>query len=832
MKIGTRLFLLVTLLAFTQLGFAHNTGEEVSEDKPLCVNITSVTVKAENCGQANGSITVLHDGTAPFTYTWTPNVSNTNSATGLSAGSYKVEIFDSNGCDAETTLVVTETQPPILTLVSTTDGGCLNGGFATVASSDPTATAVWSGNPAQTGFTLQNAPPGLYTCTVTDSVGCVRLINAQLNAPDPMVLGIVGTADTCGSEDASATVDVLVSGFPPFTYQWDDPANQTTRTATNLPAGTYEVLVTDATGCEARKSITINLIDQLNIDIRVTNPRCHGDEDGSIVINVSGGNGPYNFNWNPDESRSNRASNLPGGTYVVDISDAMGDACNTTENIVVTEPEPIYLNFDFNKSSDCGLNDAKVWVAPTNTQGPYVTVWDTFSTDVRMGTGDTLRDIYAGIYWAYLEDSAGCKTAGRVVVTSEDEITVAVDIQQEDDCGLGQGIARALVSGGTRPFKYQWFTFPINQNSESPFAENLEQGKFFIVVSDANDCINIDFFEMPGRPPLEVVSTNSTANYCDLANGSTRATFKGGTPPYSYQWNTLPVQTTQTAIGLPEGNYRVIISDVNNCKDTATVFVEDQSAFSIAADASPISCFGEADGTANVVIERGLAPFDITWSSDPPQFTQQASNLPEGKYLVTVKDAGGCEQSAFAVVGSVDPLTAQFTFSPDTMRPVILSKAAFAFANRSEGEESYSWDFGDGNTSTLKSPTHIYSDTGQFYVTLTVFNNNGQCTDEITHGPFIVISPGTAFIPSAFSPNSDGINDYLEFGGVFLELFDFQLYDRWGRLVWAASSINDKWDGQFQDGSTAPEGVYVFKMVAVGIDRVQFEEQGTITLIR
>lgn len=832
MNIAIRLVFFFILVALTQTGLAINPEAEIADEKPLCVNITSVTVKAENCGQANGSITVQHDGTAPFTYTWTPNVSSSDVATGLAAGNYKVEIFDDNGCDAETTLVVTETLPPVLQVLSTTDGGCLLGGFATVTSSDPTATAVWSSNPSQMGFNLQDVRPGTFTCTVTDSVGCVAIINAILNDPVPMVLAVTATSDTCGSEDGSATVDVLVSGVAPFRYQWDDPASQLTRTASNLALGMYEVTVIDATGCDAKETVNIALVDQLQIDIEVTNPRCHGDEDGEIEIRVRGGNGPYNFVWSPDVSRTNRADNLAGGTYTVDISDAMGDACNTTEVIVVTEPNPIFLNFDFDKSSSCGLNDAKLWVNPSNTQGPYTAVWDTFSTGIRFGTGDTLDNIYAGIYWAYLEDSAGCKTAGRVVVTSEDQITVAVDIQQEDDCGLGQGIARALVSGGKRPFKYQWFTFPINQDSESPFAKNLEQGKFFIVVSDANDCVNIDFFEMPGRPPLEAVSRSATSNYCNLANGSARATFKGGTPPYRYQWSTLPVQTSQTAIGLAEGPYRVIISDQNNCKDTAQIFVEDLASFEIQTEAIPISCFGDEDGTASVTIEQGLAPFDITWSSDPPQFSPQASNLPEGKYLVTVKDAAGCEQAAFVVVGSVDPVTAAFNFSPDTLRPVILSKASFAFSNRSDGADSYSWDFGDGNTSIEKSPTHMYKDTGQFYVTLKVFNNNNKCSDEITHGPFIVISPGTAFVPSAFTPNSDGINDFLEFGGVFLEFFDFQLYDRWGRVVWAASSINDKWDGQFSDGGSAPEGVYVFKMRAVGVDRVLFEDQGTITIIR
>jgi hypothetical protein len=601
MNIATRLFLVFLGLSGTLQLLASPTG-----DRPLCVNITSIVIQPENCNQQNGSITVNHDGTAPFTYQWTGTVSNTNTANGLAAGNYTLKIFDSAGCDAETTLVVTETQAPLLTVDSTRAGGCAGGGFAWVTSSDPTASAVWNSNPPQQGFILQDAPPGNYILTATDSVGCAASVGISLASPLSFTVSTSTTADTCGSADGTATVVADAVGQAPFTYQWDANAgNQTTATARDLPAGTYQVTVTDARGCIASTDATVDLESNLTILADITEATCYQGEDASVRLSVSGGNGNYGFDWQPNVSSSNQASGLTAGTYQVTVRDGEGSECTVTQVVEVGERPQIDLNFDERDPSDCGVNDGAAWVTPTNVQGPYSVRWDSLGVGTSFASGDTANNLYPGVYFVFVTDSAGCSNQQRFILESQDNITVEVDIQQEDDCGLGEGIARATVSGGRRPFRYQWFTFPITQDTASPFAYNLEQGFFFVVVSDQDDCVNVDFFTMPGRPPLEVTGSLAGPEYCDLANGTARVSFEGGTPPYNYQWNTVPVQTTASATGLTAGRYRVAITDQRNCRDTATVFVESEAGFDISAEATPVSCFGEEDGTANVSIQNG-----------------------------------------------------------------------------------------------------------------------------------------------------------------------------------------------------------------------------------
>lgn len=830
-----KFFTLVSLiLASFWLSTPENAiaGPPANDKAQGVINFTSIQITPENCGMGNGSIVIDHDGTAPFTYTWTGTGGNGKSANNLSAGNYTIKVEDSGGCEAETTLVVTEILAPSLMLQSKTDAGCNRGGTATVVSSDPSATATWNTTPPQTGYTLTNAPAGQYTLTAVDAAGCTSTLDVNIDAPQSMQLGSSTTADTCGSEDGTATVTVLLNGVAPFTYQWGPAANnQTTATANNLAAGQYKVTVVDADGCDASRTVTVQLFSNLTVTADVTPATCFGGSDATVKLNVMGGNGSYSYNWNPNVSTSAIAQNLEAGSYKVTVTDILGNQCETTETITVDQRDRIQFNIAVDAASGCGVGDGSARISPTNVQGPYVTSWDTLGVAMPFLTGvDAATNLYPGIYGVSIIDSAGCTATRRFVVTNDNGIDLEVEILQEDKCGKGEGIARADQSGGTSPFRYKWFAFPAQGNDR--FAYNLEQGDFFVVIADKNDCVSRKFFTMPGRPPLKPAGTNIINSYCDIKNGSARVSFDGGTTPYTYAWNSSPPQNTGTAVNLGAGKYRVVVTDVNGCQDSAVVALIGEAGFTLDMAHEDISCFKRRDGSGTATPVGGFAPYTYLWNTFPVQTTSEAKSLTHGDYTVIVTDARGCVRSGSITVEDQDPLIADFGFSPDTLQPILLNKAAFAFQNRSIGADFFVWSFGDGKSTFEASPVHIYQDTGHFYVTLTVSQDNGRCSDRVTHGPFIVVDNPAVYVPSAFTPNADGNNDILKLGGVFLTQFDFAIYDRWGQQVFYSNNIDDSWDGQLQRGGTAPEGVYIYTLRAVGRDGLVFEEQGTITLIR
>ncbi len=143
---------------------------------------------------------------------------------------------------------------------------------------------------------------------------------------------------------------------------------------------------------------------------------------------------------------------------------------------------------------------------------------------------------------------------------------------------------------------------------------------------------------------------------------------------------------------------------------------------------------------------------------------------------------------------------------------------------------SYSWSFGDGNTSREPSPAHEYLYPGIYEITLNGSDQNG-C--ELTASTLVEVKKITGIhVPSAFSPNGDGINDEFRVGYHNVSDFSFEVFNRWGQSVFQSDDPNFRWDGKDKNGVSVMEGVYVYVMRALDFDGERIEESRTITLIR
>jgi len=240
----------------------------------------------------DGTATVsTNGGSAPFTYLWDdPAAQTTATATGLGAGMYSVIITDSSGCSNMESIVITSADSPTLTISgqSATCNGACDGSATVIASGGtPPYTYLWNDPTAQTTATATGLCAGFPIVSVTDSNGCI--VNETIAITEPSALtGTVTNVDTAsqGVNNGSATVTVS-GGTQPYAYLWDDPAAQTTATATGLAPGTYTCLVTDGNGCtytvDAIVPSTVGMWDMnLGIHFEVhPNPT-----DGVIVIDI------------------------------------------------------------------------------------------------------------------------------------------------------------------------------------------------------------------------------------------------------------------------------------------------------------------------------------------------------------------------------------------------------------------------------------------------------------------------------------------------------------------------------------------------------------------
>jgi Secretion system C-terminal sorting domain/SprB repeat len=310
-----------------------------------CVDfrIYSIVVDSDvTCyGYLNGQVTVtVTGGVAPFVYT----LSNSQTSgsvptssytfTGLGAGNYTVTVTDSNGFTATGNTTFTVTQPSqIVVATASTDVSCFGGSNGTASISSITGgqspyAVVWFNG--STDYTLTGLSAGTYTGVVTDNLGCTMPFSVTVGQPEPLAASSSITNVTCyGGTNGSATVTAS-GGTAPYSILW---ANGSTNfTLSNLMAGTYSAVVTDANGCQIPVSVTVNQPLALSISITKADVLCYGGT-ANATATVSGGTPDYTYSWNTNPVQTSPTASLPVGTWTVTVTDANG--CSSTATVTM-----------------------------------------------------------------------------------------------------------------------------------------------------------------------------------------------------------------------------------------------------------------------------------------------------------------------------------------------------------------------------------------------------------------------------------------------------------------------------------------------------------------
>ncbi|MEO8795063.1 MAG: PKD domain-containing protein, partial [Daejeonella sp.] len=201
-----------------------------------------------------------------------------------------------------------------------------------------------------------------------------------------------------------------------------------------------------------------------------------------------------------------------------------------------------------------------------------------------------------------------------------------------------------------------------------------------------------------------------------------------------------------------------------------------------------------------------------------------------GKYTLTAIQGRCSTTSDTLIIPEIlkNPV-AEFTSEPDI--PAKLSAPVLIkFTNRSQEADSYLWDFGDGSTSTEENPSHLYTDYGEFNVTLTAFKADA-CDNSIVKGKFVIRENYELFIPNTFTPNGDQINDEFVVTILNLKQYKIQIFNRYGTLLFLGNNIFDNWKGIYKN-EPLPVGTYFYIIDATDINDEVIKKSGPITLLR
>lgn len=692
-----------------------------SLNQPSAINATTfATIVSCNGGNDGTLSAAANGGIAPYSYWWNTTPATFDSlATGLSAGTYTINITDDNGCDAAFDQAVM--QPASLELtIDKIDASC-NGGSdasatAVVDGGIPSYTYQWDDPNNQTTATASNLMAGMYEVTVTDDKACTIIKNVEITEPDPAMAMVTTTDINCNNgNDGTATVTNM--GNAQFTYQWDDPNNQMTATASNLGLGTYTVTTIDADGCRAIGSGTINQPAILEVTTSSTPTLCEGSSDGTATITPIGGVIPYNYLWNDPNNQTNAtATNLPKGTYTVTVTDA--NNCENIQMISVEEADPIVLNTS-NTFTTCATNsDGTASVMASGGTNIFTYAWD----DPNMQTTATAINLANGLYTVTVTDGNSCSKQTTVTITSDNVLQIDDIIATNPLCnGENSGAAEVFLSGGTATYSFLW----DDPNGEfSNPAINLYAGDYTVTVTDANNCSAIGMVTLVD-PPLLSLAVDSTMVACfGDATASATAIPSGGTTTYTYAWDDPNMQTSATATNLTAGTYTVTATDTNNCSITEDIIItEPTSALSATVQQTFVGCYGEQQNEAEVIASGGTGSnYAYLWSNN--QTINTASNLDSIIYTITVSDENNCTAIASIDIQELDSIMIMLANTPPTCHAMPDGMVGVSFVMGGIGMDDMDYDY-QWNTNPAQN-TQLATDLlGDVMYTVTVTDNQG-----------------------------------------------------------------------------------------------------------
>ncbi|MBL0247893.1 MAG: choice-of-anchor L domain-containing protein [Chitinophagales bacterium] len=601
------------------------------------------------CSQNNGAIEIeVIGGSNGVNITWLPNVDNNgqSSANNLPPGVYTISAIDANNCIAELTVLLTDS-PGAGANLTTTDAHCgQSDGSISVTTTSGTLPLSFNWSDSNlVGPNQLSLAAGAYSLTITDALGCQVVLDTIINdIPGPSLTVVSTTNSSCGQADGMATL-LADGGTGGYTWAWL-PNVASAETAQNLLAGLYQITVTDAVGCAANLSFEIKDANAPTLSIIQINPEICSQNNGSILVTATGGDGNYTFTWSHDASlNSPEALALTSGNYSVTVTDGMGCKAVINAEVPFIEGPSISANAtnDF-----CNQNLGSITSFPAGGDGNYTFTW---SHDANLNSPEAM-DLASGNYSVTVTDGNGCTSLANATVDNILGPNLSVIASKMATCNQANGTATVLATGGDGNYTFSW---SHDASLNSPEALGLASGNYSVTVTDGNGCTAAVSFDISNTDSPVLSLEQTTPTHCAQANGIASVTATGGDGNYTFTWSHDANLNNPEALGLASGNYGVTVTDGMGCTATIDFVIPDLPGVALdSISAMPTPC-AESLGSATVVATGGQLPYSFEWNTTPPQTTATATNLPPGNYVVTVTDAWGCQITANVIVEGILP---------------------------------------------------------------------------------------------------------------------------------------------------------------------------------
>lgn len=830
-------------------------------------SLSGGTVVNETCSDNNGSITgIVSNGVTPLTYEWvntnTPNnvISTSINLNNVAAGEYELTMTDGNDCDTTLTFTITDSPAPQISGGGTTPSSCgqSDGAVTTVNVSGGQMPYTYSWINAQGAAiggnqnNLPNVPAGSYTLTVTDANDCTDTETYTVSdASAPIISGGTPTSTTCSQNNGSITGVSASGGNGNLSFTWTDAGGATVSTNQQLngvAAGNYTLTVEDATGCVATKSFTIT--DQAAPQLSggtVTPPTC-GENNGSVTgVSASGGTAPLTYVWREGTTIVGNSVNLINvgpGTYTLTVTDA-NDCSDNISFDVIDEASP-QITVDGTTVSDCGTGTGIASISVSGGVSPYQYEW----TNSLLQVVSTVQDptgLLPGTYTVAVTDANNCTITEQALVPGNIPPPViscgTADYESLTFNWTAVGGANGylvtyeglndtlLLSAATLTYTIE--DLSPNQTVTLYVATVGEAGCGSSAFAD-NDCTTA------GCPPVAVAISGLADSYCvgdaavNLTVTPTGAVLSGA------GISGLTFDPTIAGAGNIDINlvYEVYY-DQDTCvyETQATTVVYEQPIADFELDSSVV-CLGDlvnfsftglanngddilwdfGDG-AQPATANGIGPHEVFW------------NTPGNKNISLTVASSNCNDATSQVVA-----VSEVTISTIGSTEIDLGESIELVTNGTSalnGSLDFEWivlgENGNLSCENCQNPTATPIDSVTYQVTV---EDEYGCTATTTVTIDVFVKPFVA-VPTGFSPNGDGINDFFKAISREVTALELMVFSRWGEKMYETKEINHQgWNGLLPNGEAAELDVYVWWCRYKDNNGKEELIKGNVTLVR
>ncbi|MEO1261151.1 MAG: gliding motility-associated C-terminal domain-containing protein [Bacteroidota bacterium] len=853
-----------------QFGCDSTVITTVTLDPSSTVNLSETTCDSTAVGVFVQNLTNQYGCDSTVTTTVTLDPSNFVNLLETTCDSATVGIFTQNlsnqfGCDSTVVTTVVFDEEIVVNLLGTTcdstEVGVFTQNLTNQLGCDSTVITTVTLDPSNivnhSETTCDTAVVGVFTEIFTNQYGCDSTVVTTVSLDPSNVVNM--TTTTCDSSGVGVFTEILTNQYgcdsTVITTVTLDPStvvNLTATTCDSSAVGVFTQNLTNQFGCDSNVITTVTLVQEIVVNLSETT--CDSTQVGIFTQSLtsqSGCDSTVITTVTLDPSNLIYLSETTCDSSAVDVFTEIFTNQFGCDSTVITTVSLNPNNIVNLSETTCDLAAAGVFIQNlTNQFGCDSTVITTVTllpSNIVNLSETTCDSSLVGVFTQNMTNQFGCDSTVITTVSLLPQSLCEVIVSLEGSvipCSDDSGSLTIVATVGEAPFDYilsgpTSSSGVISMENVPEVIDNLPAGTYTVTVTSAVGLtITAQATITQNFPPEAIATVASDYNGMDIScagnnDGSATVAATGGIPPYQFEWSNgdNSADITQLAASI----YAVTVTDMNECTDIAEVILAEPDPLNITFTVNDLNCFSQNSGGIITETMGGTMPYTFSLNGGTSQPSGDFFELSEGGYEVTMMDANGCATSEIISINSPIPVTVDLgddlfiEFGDDVQLQAIVNVPFDSLA-------SLIWQPLD----SLECPDCLAQDvapliTSTYSVSVTDVNG---CADEDTLTVFVDRTKNV-YVPNAFSPNGDGINDvfmvYAE-NNTVENIQSFIIFSRWGESVFQQSNFQPNdftfgWSGT-HNGEELNPAVFVWKAEILFKDGTKELFKGDVTLVK